>query len=132
MSARAIGRVIQAGDVLFREGDIGDCMYVIQEGEAEVIRTEEGKDTRVAVMGAGDLFGEMAIIRREKRSATVRALTDLTVLTIDKRTFLRRVQEDPSLAFTVLHLLSRRVYALDSELAELKRSIESKKDQARL
>ncbi|HLE56869.1 MAG TPA: cyclic nucleotide-binding domain-containing protein [Rhodothermia bacterium] len=132
MSARAIGRVIRAGDVLFREGDIGDCMYVIQEGEAEVIRTEDGKDTRVAVMGAGDLFGEMAIIRHEKRSATVRALTDLTVLTIDKRTFLRRVQEDPSLAFTVLHLMSRRVYELDSELAELKRSMEAKKEQARL
>lgn len=128
MSSDGIGRVLQAGEVLFRQGDVGDCMYVIEDGEAEVIKSENGKDTRVAVMRSGDLFGEMAIIQRERRSATVRALTELRILTIDKRTFLRRVQEDPSLAFTVLHLMSQRVRALDNELAALKRVVESTKD----
>jgi len=122
MSSSTIGKILQPGEILFRQGDIGDCMYVVQEGDAEVIRAEDGHETRVAIMRAGDLFGEMAIIQRETRSATVKALTELTVLTIDKRTSLRRVQEDPSLAFTVLHLMSQRVRALDNELAELKRS----------
>jgi CRP-like cAMP-binding protein len=122
MSSNTIGKILQPGEILFRQGDIGDCMYVIQEGEAEVIRTEDGHDARVAIMRAGDLFGEMAIIQRERRSATIRALTELTILTIDKRTFLRRVQEDPSLAFTVLHVMSQRVRALDNELAKLRRS----------
>lgn len=125
MTAGALGKVLQPGEILFSQGDIGDCMYVIQDGEAEVVRVTEGRETRVAVMHSGDLFGEMAILHKEQRSATVRALTELTVLTIDKRTFLRRVQEDPSLAFTVLHLMSRRVKALDTEIAELREKLKA-------
>ena len=125
MTSPALGKVLQPGEILFHQGDVGDCMYVIQEGEAEVLRMQEGRETLVGVMQTGDLFGEMAILQKEHRSATVRARTELTVLTIDKRTFLRRVQEDPSLAFAVLHLMSRRVKSLDSELAELKRTLRS-------
>jgi len=125
MTAAGLGKSLQPGEILFHQGDVGDCMYVIQEGEAEVVRMQEGRETRVAVMHTGDLFGEMAILQKEQRSATVRALTELTVLTIDKRTFLRRVQEDPSLAFTVLQLMSRRVRFLDNELAELKEKLKA-------
>ncbi len=124
MRKEVLGKVFPAGQTIVKQGDAGDCMYVIQEGDAEVFKVEGAVETLVDHMHAGDIFGEMAILERQKRSATVRARTDVRVLTIDKKTFLRRVQEDPSLAFTVLRSMSNRVRRLDIELAELKSEIE--------
>lgn len=116
-----LGKTYSAGDDIVRQGEIGDCMFVIQEGEAEVlIDRDDGGQMRVDVMKAGEVFGEMAILERQTRSATVRAISPMRVLTIDKKTFLRRVQEDPSLAFMVLKAMSNRVRKLDLELAALK------------
>jgi len=120
MRKEVLGKVYEPGTDIVRQGESGDCMYVIQAGEAEVLKEENGHETRVDVMHAGDIFGEMAVLEKQVRSATVRALTELRVLTVDKKTFLRRVQEDPSLAFMVLRSMATRVRRLDNELAELK------------
>jgi CRP-like cAMP-binding protein len=96
-------------------------MFVIQAGQVEVIRdNERQKPVRLTVLHETDFFGEMAIIDREVRSATVRALGDAQVLTVDKKSFLRRVHEDPSLAFRILQQMSHRIRELDAELARLK------------
>ncbi|MBI2863332.1 MAG: cyclic nucleotide-binding domain-containing protein [Chloroflexi bacterium] len=95
---------------------MGDCMYVIQEGQAEVVREAEGREISLRMLGKGDLFGEMAVVNREVRSASVRAVGDARVLTIDKKTFLRRVHEDPSLAYRILQTLSQRVRELTADL----------------
>ena len=116
-----LGKNYAAGADIVRQGEVGDCMYVIQDGDAEVLIDDgAGGQTRVDMMHKGDIFGEMAILERQARSATVRAVSPMRVLTIDKKTFLRRVQEDPSLAFTVLKAMSNRVRKLDRELAALK------------
>lgn len=91
-------------------------MYVIQEGQAEVVREAEGREISLRMLGKGDLFGEMAVVNREVRSASVRAVGDARVLTIDKKTFLRRVHEDPSLAYRILQTLSQRVRELTADL----------------
>jgi CRP-like cAMP-binding protein len=122
-----LGRTYSAGEDIVRQGEMGECMFVIQEGEAEVLIDDgEGGKTRVDVMHAGEVFGEMAILERQARSATVRALGPMRVLTIDKKTFLRRVQEDPSLAFMVLKAMSNRVRKLDLELAAMKAAAASR------
>jgi len=95
-------------------------MYVIQEGRVEVLSGRDGRSVPLAVLGERDFFGEMALFERDVRSATVRALDDVRVLTLDKRTFLRRIQEDPSLAFRLLEKLSRRLREMDAELARVK------------
>ena len=89
-------------------------------GQAEVIQSKEGQEIRLAVLGEKDIFGEMAIFQRESRSATVRALTDVRALTIDKRIFLRRVHEDPSFVFDVLKKMSQRISNLDAELTRIR------------
>ncbi|MDX1741877.1 MAG: cyclic nucleotide-binding domain-containing protein [Rhodothermales bacterium] len=106
--------------MLVRQGEVGDCMFVLQEGEVEVLKTEDGKEAVVDVMKAGEMFGEMAIIEKQVRSATIRAITPVRVLTIDKKTFLRRVHEDPTLALNILKTMSNRIRKLDAELATLK------------
>ena len=120
MVTGGLGKVYRDGEEIVRQGEVGDCMYVIQTGQAEAIQGKEGKEVLLAVLGEGDVFGEMALFERMPRSATVRALGDVRVLTIDKKTFLRRVHEDPSLAFRILQKMSYRIRELDTELVRLK------------
>ena len=120
MKSNLLGKSYNVGDVLVRQGEVGDCMFVLQEGEVEVLKTEDGKEAVVDVMKAGEMFGEMAIIEKQVRSATIRAITPVRVLTIDKKTFLRRVHEDPTLALNILKTMSNRIRKLDAELATLK------------
>mgnify|MGYP003335847066 CR=1 FL=1 len=117
-----LGKIYQAGEIIVHQGDAGDCMYVIQDGDVEVLKEEDGTETLVDTMHTGDIFGEMALIEHTVRSSTVRATSTVRVLTIDKKTFFRRVQEDPSLALSVLKVMSQRIRNLDAELAKLKRT----------
>lgn len=116
MSSEVLGRKYENGEVIAHQGDVGDCMYVIQSGQVEVLRRQDGKEFCLAVLSDGDVFGEMALFEREVRCATLRALGEVRVLTVDKRTFLRRVHEDPSLAFSILQKLSRRIRELNDTL----------------
>jgi CRP-like cAMP-binding protein len=93
-------------------------MFVVQEGRVEVLQNRQGQEVQLAVMGPGDFFGEMALFEREVRSATVRALGEARVLTVDKRTFLRRVHEDPSLAYRLVQTMSQRIRRLNADLAQ--------------
>jgi CRP-like cAMP-binding protein len=120
MGEGALGREYADGDVICRQGERGDRMYVIQAGQATVTREEGGAESVVGELNAGDIFGEMAIFDRQPRSATVRARGAARVLTLDKRAFLRQVHEDPSLAFRILETMSRRIRDLDAELSRLK------------
>ena len=112
----ALGKVYTEGKTVIRQGENGNCMFIILEGEAEVIRTLNGRDLTVARLRKGDIFGEMALIRKQARSATVRAATRLRVMTVDSRTFLQRVQEDPSIAMNLLRMLTERIEMLDEAL----------------
>lgn len=117
MASDILGKVYKDGQIIVQEGSVGDCMYVILEGEVEILVEKKGKQVSLATLGEKDIFGEMAIAEKEVRSATVRALGDARVLTVDKKTFLRRIHEDPSLALRVVETMSRRIRELDSELA---------------
>ena len=116
----ALGKVYQDGEVIVEHGKAGDCMYVIQAGQVEVLQEKKDREVRLAVLDEGEFFGEMAIFEREVRSATVRALGKVQVLTVDEDTFLRRIHEDPSLAFRVVQKMSQRVRALDDEMFRMK------------
>ena len=120
MYAGFLGRVYRDGDVIVRQGDAGECMYVIQSGKAEVLDQRGGKEVRLALLGESDFFGEMALFDRDTRSATVRATGEVRVISMDKNTFTQRVLEDPHLAFRILQKMSRRIRDLDYELARLK------------
>ena len=120
MDTGALGKVYQDGEVIIRQGEVGDCMYVIQEGQAEIVTKGESQEVRLAMRSEGDFIGEMALFDREVRSATVRASGPVRVLTVDKKNFLRRIQEDPSLAFRMVETMSRRIRELNDEVTRLK------------
>jgi CRP-like cAMP-binding protein len=121
MSPSELGRVFRDGEVIVRQGEPGECMYVVLEGHADVVREHDGSDTHLATLGPGDFIGEMSVFERETRSATVRARGDVRMLTVDRRTLLGRIHEDPSLAMKVLESMSRRIRELDQEVAGLRK-----------
>ena len=120
MAPSALGKWYQQGDVIVRQGEVGNCMYVVEDGQVEVIHQTPDEDIRLAVLDKGEFFGEMAVFDHDVRSATVRALSKVQVLTVDKAAFLRRITEDPSLAFRIIKKMSGRIRGLNTELMRLK------------
>lgn len=112
MDDGALGRQYADGDVICRQGEPGDRMFVMQAGHAAVSFEDNGHAVVLGELAPGDIFGEMAIFERQPRSATVRAKGGARVLTLDKVGFLRRVHEDPSLAYRILQSMSRRLRGL--------------------
>ena len=96
---------LPAGKELIREGDPGRQFFVLLDGEAEVRR----KGRKVNTLGAGDFFGEMALIDGEPRSATVVAVSDVYVMTITRAKFLKLLESEPKIALAIMATLTRRL-----------------------
>ena len=118
----ALGKVYADGEYIMRQGEDGTCMFVIQEGEVEIVRQAGGKEVVLATRGAGEFVGEMAIFQKETRSADVRAKGNAKLLTVDRKNLLARIQDDPSVAFRLIETLAGRVRELTQEVAELRTS----------
>jgi CRP-like cAMP-binding protein len=114
-----LGRTYRDGEVVIRQGERADCMYIVQEGQVEVVAEAANGDIRLGVLEPGNVFGEMALFSRAPRSATVRALGETRVLRVDKEGFLKRMHEDPSLAFRILQKMADRIRVLDAEIVRL-------------
>jgi signal-transduction protein with cAMP-binding, CBS, and nucleotidyltransferase domain len=96
------------GSIIVREGDFGDCMYLVVEGDVRV--TREGKF--VKRFKPGEFFGEMAVLDGETRSATVTAATPLRLLRLEKRDLLPLMDEQPGIAIAMCQTLSGHLRAL--------------------
>ena len=120
MDTGGLGKLYSDGEVILKQGDSGYCMYVIQSGEVEVISDNNGKEVRLAIRKEGDFFGEMSLFSKELRSATIRALGDTRILTVDRKNLLKSIQKDPSLAFRIIETLSKRIRDLSEEIAPYK------------
>jgi CRP/FNR family cyclic AMP-dependent transcriptional regulator len=127
MSSGELGKLYKDGDVIIRQGDVGTCMYVIQEGQVEVVLEDGEHEVHLALRREGDFFGEMALFDRDVRSATVRALGDARILTVDKRNFMRRIHEDPALAFRLVESMSLRIRELCEEVGRYNREAKAEK-----
>ena len=119
MASGELGKLYKDGEVIIRQGEVGNCMYVIQEGQVEVLLEDGDNEVHLHRLTAGEFFGEMAVFDRDVRSATVRALGEVRVLTVDKKNFMRRVHEDPSLAFRLVETMSHRIRRLVDKVIQL-------------
>ena len=117
MGKGALGKLYADGEDIVRQGDVGDCMFVVQSGRVEVLQATAAGEQHLAFLETGDFFGEMAVFEKETRSATVRASGESRVLKVDKKTLLRRIKEDPLLAVNLLQTMSRRIRDLNAEVA---------------
>ena len=123
MVGGALGKVYADREIIIRQGESGDCMYVVQGGRVEVLQDSlKGGEQHLAFLEAGDFFGEMAVFEKEMRSATVRAAGEARVLSVDKKALLTRIREDPLLAVNLLKTMSHRIRHLNEEISRHKKT----------
>jgi len=98
-------KLIKAGDIIFREGDEARELFVVKSGE---VRIQLGNRT-LAELSANDVFGEMALIDNEPRSATALAVTDVELVAVSEKQFLFLVSQTPYFALKVMRVLAQRL-----------------------
>ena len=109
---------LEAGEVLLRQGEPGDEMYIIMSGELEVSRRQAGQETFLASRGPGDVIGEMALLEQEPRSASVRAVADSRLLVIDRQAFVTLLDCSPTASLTILRTVVQRLRTSESVLMQ--------------
>ncbi len=108
-------RVFRRGETIFRHGDVGNALYFLESGRVKVVVTsEQGEDVLLAVLGPGEVFGELSIFDGLPRSATVEVIEDATALALDRQAFQDYLRQEPDVAFHLLASLSRRLRTGDA------------------
>jgi CRP-like cAMP-binding protein len=111
-------RVYENGDVLFREGDEGDELFMIVSGKLRVTKIIDGQKRNLAVLGEGDLVGEMAIFENKPRSATVEAIGKAEVLAFNRGNFKMVFQLHPQWTIQLIESFAGRINAVYNEIAK--------------
>ncbi len=100
--------VFDSGQQIFKHGDFGDCAYLIEEGEVEILVEEQGIERRVGLAGKGELFGEISLIDYQPRTATVRAIERAVLVPIPRKMMEKLLERsDPVLRHLLLVILER-------------------------
>ncbi len=112
-------RSLTAGEMLFKQGDVGDSLYIIMSGEVKVFRTSsDGLETVLAHHGVGDSIGEMALLTGESRSASVQTTEDSIVLVITNDDFDQLLADNPSLAQAFIKIIAGYVRKADLRIEQ--------------
>jgi cAMP-dependent protein kinase regulator len=108
LAAEFRGASAEAGEVLVKQGDLGDQLFVVDEGELEVSALVGSRTIRLAKLSRGDVFGEFALVKRSPRTATVTALTRVRLWTLSAEHFNGWMNKSPRLAASVRDVIRRR------------------------
>jgi CRP-like cAMP-binding protein len=121
---RTRGFTVLAGDYFFHEGAEATALMVLEAGSVEILRAHDGAQIRLATLGAGDCFGEMALIECRNRSASVRALEDCTglemPLEILHALYERDLEQFVLIEMNVAREISRRLREASDQMFEAK------------
>ena len=105
-----INKEFNEGETIIREGDLGDCAYILESGRAEVLKNlPNGEQQLVGVLAVNAIFGELGLIDRLPRSATVKALETCKVSILTQRTFNSLAQSSPKALMPILKVITTRL-----------------------
>jgi NADH dehydrogenase len=107
----------EPGEEVFHEGDLGDRIYIIVSGEAEVVKEIDGREVVLARVGAGEYFGEMALLSKRNRQATVRCITPMNTMSLAKREFSLLCAYLPEVRQTLQNVMQKRVVSNEEKLS---------------
>jgi signal transduction histidine kinase len=106
----------EAGSVICRQGDPGDALYIIASGRVTVLKeVSAGRPTRLGYRGAGELVGEMSLVGRQARSASLIAEEDTELLRVEATDFPALMNQHPGISWAILNVLSERLQVADVE-----------------
>jgi CRP-like cAMP-binding protein len=107
------------GDCIFKEGDSGKDLYIIQKGAVRIFKKIGSEDVEVAIFERGHFFGDIGLLQNVPRYASAYAIGDVQLLTLRPAGFLLKIRRDPTFAFELLQQLSYRVKVSNDRLFEL-------------
>jgi len=110
------GKSFRKGTVLFREGELGRDMFIVQQGKVQVRKRVGNSERVLAELSAGEFFGEMALLIGQDRSATVEVIEDSKLLVVTPETFASLLKSDIEIALKMLKKMAARLRALDEHL----------------
>jgi CRP/FNR family cyclic AMP-dependent transcriptional regulator len=120
VAAAAVARQLVRGDVLFKEGDPPDALYLVTKGRVAIVMSNsiDRRESVVALMEPGDLFGELGLLDEGPRSAQARALEPSELLEVPFEPVREMLDADPRLLWNVTRLLATRLRVMDEVLAD--------------
>lgn len=104
------------GEVIFRDGEMSQEMYIIQQGKVEITKTTPKGELTLATLERGDFLGEMSLLENLPRSANAIAKGKTKLLCLQGGGFLLKIRRDPTFAFEMMHALSRRIRLTNDRL----------------
>jgi len=111
---------LERGDILFHEGDQGDRLYVIREGKIKLGRTSsDGRENLLAILGPGEMFGELSLFDPGPRTATATAVAETQLIGLGHDNLQAFLSDRPEVAATLLAALARRLRRTNETLADL-------------
>ena len=120
LSKRLIMRRFSNGQIIFHHGDPGGLLYIITTGKVKITHsTPEGQEALLAILGAGEFFGELALLDDSPRSATAEAIGQTETYTLHREAFMRFIRENPDFSLHVLHTLAQHIRRLNSQLSDI-------------
>jgi CRP-like cAMP-binding protein len=117
----AVEQRYQPGQEVVRQGDTGVGAFIIRSGKVDIVQDRDGRETKLATLGPGDVLGEMALLDEFPRSATARAVEPTTALGIQRWHFRGILESHPQIALALLPMLSRRIRRAEGMLPEAAR-----------
>ena len=120
------GRNVPNWQVIFKENEEGEQMYIIQEGSVKISKMIAGKEHILAVLNKGDFFGEMAIVSRMKRTATATAVGEVQLLAFNRDGFVAMIEKNAKIGLNIIDKLCRRIESANQQIKMLvKKDIKS-------
>lgn len=120
LSIVARKRVFRQGEVIFHRDDPGQVLYIVKEGKVKIgLTSPDGQEVSLTVFGAGECFGELAILDNEPRSADAIALERVEVYTLQRQDFISVVMNHPKIAVQVMKVISQRLRQADNQIEDL-------------
>lgn len=120
MAEGELGKVYADDEIIFKEGDKGEEMFVIQSGRVKITKKTSTGDLLIATLEAGEIFGEMALFDKLSRSATAMADGETRVLSVDRKKLFTSISRDPMLVLNILKAMSGRIRRLNEDLKGLR------------
>lgn len=125
-------RFVPAGTLVIKQGEEGNCAYLIQSGSVRVYSEHEGKRVDLAKLGSGQIFGEMALIFNENRSASVVAVEDCTFIILTRQTLKQKLDRSDPTVRAIVTMLTQRVLSANNEVMNKKSGIQDLVDTTRV
>ena len=120
-----LGRIYTDGEVIFREGEKGEGMFIIQTGKVRIVKNTPTGEVTINEIGAGDILGEMALFDKLPRSATAVVSGEARILSVDRSKLFKLIGNDPTTVFKIIQNMSSRIRKLSEELSVYKKAEQS-------